>query len=107
MRDTTRSGMLAFYPSLEEGEMATSREAEIHQNYAFFKGVVATMMMEHAGKYALLHSCEVVECYETAGEAVTEGARRYGDQPFSVQRVINRPIDLGFLSHAADNGIAV
>jgi len=87
--------------------MAGSREAEILQNYTFFKGIVSSMMDEHAGKFALIHACTLIEICETAGEAVAEGARRFGEAPFSVQRVINRPIDLGFLSHAADNGLAV
>lgn len=87
--------------------MAGAREAEIRQNYTFFKGVVAGMMDEHAGKFALIHERSVINVYETAGEAVADGARRFGNSPFSVQRVINRPIDLGFLSHATDNGIAV
>ena len=87
--------------------MAGAREAEIRQNYTFFKGIVSGMMDQHAGKYALIHDCRVIDVYETAGEAVAEGTRRFGDSPFSVQRVINRPIDLGFLSHATDNGIAV
>jgi len=87
--------------------MAVSRETAIRQNYNFFKDIVASMMADHAGKFALIRSCEVVDFYDTAGEAVADGARRFGVEPFSVQRVINRPIDLGFLSHAADNGIAV
>lgn len=87
--------------------MAGAREAEIRQNYIFFKSIVSGMMDEHAGKFALIHDCTVLAVYETAGEAVAEGARQFGDSPFSVQRVINRPIDLGFLSHATDNGIAV
>lgn len=87
--------------------MAGLREAEIRQNYTFFKGMVSSVMDEHAGRFALIRSCEVIAYYDTAGEAVADGTRRFGDMPFSVQRVINRPIDLGFLSHATDNGIAV
>jgi hypothetical protein len=87
--------------------MVVAREVEIRQNYSYFKSVVASMMAEHAGQFALIRSCEVVDVFETAGEAVSAGAVRFGELPFSVQRVINRPIDLGFLSHAADNGITV
>ncbi len=87
--------------------MFDPREAEIRKNYAFFKGVVASMMADHAGKTVLIHGEAIVAVYETPAEAVVEGTRRFGNLPFSVQRVINRPIDLGFLSHATDNGIAV
>ncbi len=87
--------------------MAGARELEIRQNYAFFKGVVASLMDQQAGKFTLIHNREIVAYYSSPGEAVADGARRFGDSPFSVQRVTNRPIDLGFLSHATDNGIAV
>lgn len=87
--------------------MQLTREAEIHQNFRYFEGVVASLMTAHGGEYALLKSQQVLGYFNTAGEAVAEGARRFGEKPFSVQHVINRPIDLGFLSHAADNGNAV
>lgn len=87
--------------------MLDKREIEIRRNYDFFQGVVGTLMPDHAGEVALLHDCSVVAFFRSAGEAVKEGAARFGALPFSVQRVIDRPIDLGFLSHAADNGIAV
>jgi hypothetical protein len=87
--------------------MVVSREVEIRQNYSFFRSVVASFMADHAGEFALIQNCKIVEFYRTAGEAVADGSRRFGEVPFSVQRVINRPIDLGFLSHAADNGITV
>lgn len=87
--------------------MPHSREAEIHDNFEFFQGVVASVMGAHAGEYALLRSRQIVDYYRTAGEAVGAGVARFGEQPFSVQHVINRPIDLGFLSYAAGNGEAL
>jgi hypothetical protein len=87
--------------------MAGEREVEIRQNYSFFKDIVGALMDEHAGKFALIRHCQLINVYPTAAEAVANGARQFGDSLFSVQRVINRPIDLGFLSHATDNGITV
>jgi hypothetical protein len=87
--------------------MAEARELEIRQNYSFFKGIVASLMDQYAGQFALIHGRQIVGYYGSAGEAVADGARQFGDSPFSVQRVINRPIDLGFLSHATDNGLSV
>jgi hypothetical protein len=87
--------------------MPSARDAEIRDNYTFFKSIVASVMPEHAGEFALIHSREIVAFYDSASQAVAEGTKAFGDVPFSVQRVINRPIDLGFLSHAADNGVAV
>lgn len=87
--------------------MVDKQEREIRGNYEFFKSVVGSLMPEHAGEVALIHRQEIIGYFSTADAAVQEGSKKFGDLPFSVQRVINRPIDLGFLSHAADNGIAV
>jgi hypothetical protein len=87
--------------------MVDPREREIRKNYDFFKSVVSSIMAEHAGKTALIRDAAIVDFYDTPAEAVAQGTELFGSLPFSVQRVINRPIDLGFLSHATDNGIAV
>lgn len=87
--------------------MLDAREAEIRQNYDYFQEVVATAMEDHAGEVALIHQREIVGYFASAAEAVKCGMDRFGDLPFSVQRVIDRPIDIGFLSHAANHGIAV
>jgi hypothetical protein len=87
--------------------MSHTREAEIRDNFAYFERVVGSLMAVHAGQYVLLHSRTVVEYFRTAADAVNAGVARFGEMPFSVQHVIDRPIDLGFLSHAADNGNAL
>ena len=84
--------------------MPDPREAQIHANFRFFREVVSSLMAEHEGRIALIHDCAVIAVYDTPGEAVAKGAEQFGDLPFSVQRVIDRPIDLGFLSHASHNG---
>lgn len=83
----------------------TVRQCEIEQNYQFFQSMVSSLMQEHAGKFALLHSCELVDVFPRPMDAMTEGYRRFTDGQFSVQQVTDRPVDLGFLSYATDNGI--
>lgn len=87
--------------------MLTARELEIRRNYAFFKDLVSSAMADHSGETALIHKCSIIDYYSTAGEAVRAGMDRFGELPFSIQRVIDKPIDLGFLSHATDNGDTV
>ena len=87
--------------------MLDKHVSEIQRNFDFFQSVVPSIMDEHAGKMALIHDCIIVGYFDSPGEAVKAGADRFGDLPFSVQRVIDRPIDIGFLSHATDHGISV
>jgi hypothetical protein len=88
-------------------KMVDAREMEIRKNFSYFQGIVTSMMSDHAGQTALIRKETLVGFFDTPGEAVSEGNKLFGDLPFSVQRVIDRPIDLGFLSHAADSGVSI
>ena len=85
--------------------MRVTRDIEIRRNYDYFKSIVGTLMSDHSGEVALIHDQNVVAFYPTAIDAVQAGSKRFGDVPFSIQEVVDHPIDLGFLSHASDNGI--
>lgn len=80
--------------------MAMEQSREIEQNFRAFEGVVGSLMPEHAGEFALLHAGELVDVYPTAIDAMTDGYHRFIDGMFSIQRVIDHPVDLGFISYA-------
>ena len=81
--------------------MATDQEAEIRQNFHYFQGVVGGLMASHAGKYALLHGRGIVDLFARPLEALEAGHAQFADGLFSVQRVIDRPFDLGFMSYGS------
>lgn len=85
--------------------MAVTREAEIKQNFLYFQDIVPGLMADHAGQYALLHARSVVGIFEKPIDAVSAGARKFADGLFSVQKVIDRPLDLGFLSYGSGDRI--
>jgi hypothetical protein len=51
-------------------------QAEIDQNYAFFKWRLPDLMRDHRGRYALLHDKSVVGMYDTLRDAQTTGEPR-------------------------------
>lgn len=81
--------------------MPDPREAVIRQNFDYFQGVVGDLMERHAGKYALLHAKTVVEVFTRPIQALEAGCARFADGQFSVQKVIDRPLDLGFISYGS------
>ncbi len=87
--------------------MPVDRIAEIEQNFQAFLGVVGPLLAEHTGEFALLRHRKVVDLFPRAIDAMSEGHHRFGDGLFSVQRITDRPLDLGFLSYAADERIAI
>ena len=81
--------------------MANERRQEIEQNFRAFESFITTLLPDQRGKFALLHSRELVGIFPTAVEALNEAQARFGDGDFSVQRITDRPRDLGFLSYAS------
>ena len=78
-----------------------ARRHEIERNFEAFETLLGSLLPQKAGHYALLSDTRLVDVFPTAVEALTEGNERFGDGNFSVQRITNRPVDLGFLSYAS------
>lgn len=84
--------------------MATLCDREIDRNYNFFVECVANLVPQHLGKFALLRDAKIVHMYISAGEAIFAGHNKFQDGVFSIQEVTDRPLDLGFFSHANTEG---
>ena len=80
--------------------MTADIENEVDQNFQYFQGIVADLMLSHAGQHAIIRHQEIVGYAVSATDAVTEGYRRFSDGLFSVQLITQTPLDLGFYSHA-------
>jgi len=72
---------------------------EVDANYDFFERNLAMFLVEHAGQYALIRACEVIGFFDKPGDAYRAGLGHFPDEIFSIQEVIDEPIDLGFFSH--------
>jgi hypothetical protein len=81
--------------------MPEAREAAIRENFNYFQGVVKSLMESHAGQYALLHSKSVIDIFPRPIEALEAGQAQFADDMFSVQKVTDRPFDLGFMSYGS------
>lgn len=77
----------------------TNRE-QVDRNYEAFRAMLPSVMAEHANKYALLQDGKVIGFYSTLEDAYMTASRFLKDQPYSVQKVTDTPVDLGFFSHA-------
>lgn len=78
-----------------------ARRQEIERNFEAFESLLSTLLPQKAGQYALLSGSQLMGVFPDAVDALTEGNERFGDGNFSVQRITNRPVDLGFLSYAS------
>jgi hypothetical protein len=79
--------------------MQLTRE-QVDRNYEAFMAMLPSILPLHEGKYALMKDGAAVGFYSTLDDAYMTANQFYKDQPFSVQRVTDTPVDLGFFSHA-------
>jgi hypothetical protein len=83
-----------------------TKQEEVDRNFAFFQQELPRLVMQHAGKFALIRDCKITGYYDTASDAHIAGTQLYNDGLFSIQQVTKEIGDLGFFSHAVHLGTA-
>jgi hypothetical protein len=91
------------WPMVEAPKMADSTKdapSEVRTNYEAFLKKLPELLATHRGKIALMHAGEVVEIFDTVGDAYKAGMKSYGEGLFSIQEITDSAVDLGFFNHA-------
>ena len=70
--------------------------AELEKNRKAYDNVRGQMEAEHWGRTVLLHDGAVMAIYNDEGDAYDIGCEKFGLGHFSLHRIGNQPIDLGF-----------
>jgi hypothetical protein len=76
------------------------RQTEIDQNLEFFMEKLPNLLNDHKNRYVLLNNKNIVGIYDTIRDAQTTGDKLFQDQLYSIQKVSEVAMDLGFFSHA-------
>lgn len=79
------------------------KTAEVKANFDAFQKQLPELLKTHPGKFAVIRHGEVVEFFDTLGDAARFGGRMFEDDMYSVQEVTDRRIELGFFSVAFDH----
>jgi len=81
--------------------MSDLTRQQVENNYKAFMEKLPSILETHRGKFALMRNGEIIEFFDTARDAYIAGQKLFQqDKLFSIQEVIETPIDLGFFSHA-------
>jgi hypothetical protein len=81
--------------------MSDMIKKQVESNYKAFEQKLPDLLATHRGKFALMRDGQIIEFFDTARDAYIAGIKLFDkDRLFSVQEVIETPIDLGFFSHA-------
>ncbi len=84
----------------------TIKEKAIAENFEAFEAMLPLLLQTHKGEFALLNQREVVSFFTTASAAQIAGRERFPDGSFSVQKIEDKAIDLGFYSYARYRRVA-
>lgn len=77
----------------------SSRSELVHRNFLAFQEKLPGLLVNHAGKFAVMHASEVIELLDTFADAVRFGQHVFGED-FTVQEVTHFKHSLGFQTHA-------
>jgi hypothetical protein len=81
-------------------------DTEVDHNFDAFEAMLGSILPVHRGEFALMKLREVISYFPNEAAALAAGRARFPDGVFSVQEVTDRPVDLGFFSHAINPRIA-
>lgn len=79
---------------------------EVDRNFDAFEAILPSILSNHRGEFALLKDGSVVAYFSSEAEALAAGRQQFDDGIYSVQEVTDRPVDLGFFSHAVNPRLA-
>lgn len=82
----------------------TAIQAEVDRNFDAFLRVIGRHLPKEEGRYAVLRHGEITGFHDSVADAVQAGESSYPDQLYSIQEATTRTVDLGFFSHAFNNG---
>lgn len=73
---------------------------QIEVNYQAFLKILPSIITAQRGKFALMHDGEIILFLDTARDAYVVGVKFYGEgeNEFSIQKVTDAVVDLGFYS---------
>ena len=76
------------------------RQEEVDNNYEAFEKLLSAIIGEHKGEYALMKDARIISCHKSFYEAEKAGQEEYKDGIYSIQKVDEEPINLGYFSYA-------
>ena len=75
------------------------RQEEVDNNYEAFEKLLSAIIDEHKGEYALMKNMSIISYHKSFYEADEAGQEKYKDGIYSIQKVDEEPINLGYFSY--------
>lgn len=72
-------------------------QIEVDKNYDFFKQELPKIIIGHLGQFVLLRHQAIIDYFDTFEDAQKYAIAMYKDELFSVQKVEDTVLNLGFI----------
>ena len=82
--------------------MADSQDHEVQRNLYAFLPKLPQLLPEHEGSFAVLHDQQIESIHKKLSDALKAAHSKFADDRFSIQKVTEKPLELGMFS-SADN----
>ena len=80
-----------------------TQDEQVKLNYEAFKKLLPKLLKD-ADKLALMRDGELIAVYDTMNDAIITAEKLYPDGRWSIQRITDKPINLGYRSRAVLSG---
>ena len=81
-----------------------AEDIEVDLNYEAFSRLLPELLLKHENQYVLMRNGSVESIFDTMRDAVVAASKLFDDDLYSVQKITDEPVNLGFFSYAAING---
>ena len=85
--------------STDSEETTRLQQEEVDANYVKFREKLPDLLKIDESRFALMHSGEVIACFDTARDASEAGKCLFNGKPFSIQEITSKAVDLGYFSN--------
>jgi hypothetical protein len=80
--------------------MTEQSKTMLDENYAAFRELLPVLLVEHRGRFAVMHDRKLQAIFDTARDAFVHVSKLYQPGDYAIQEITDIPVSLGFYSHA-------
>lgn len=83
---------------VSERDMTSSATIALQTELDAFETLRLSLLDREAGRYALVKGHDLVDTFSTEVDAIREGYRRFGNEPFLVKHIVEADVPMNFSS---------
>ena len=83
---------------MSSNDRSERQREQVELNFKAFSEKLPELIKDHEDKYALMRNAEIIQICDSLEDAHMSGWERFEDELFSIQKITDAQVDLGFFS---------